>query len=753
MRRGLDIPSPRWTWWRSDGRIFIVQPKPPPQIEPGPAAQTSLQERRPRTLKHGDSFGLFDRAGDLNGLPGSPEGLFHLDTRYLSRLGLLLNGQLPVLLGSALSADNTTLTCDLTNHDMPAAPDGPLPRGQLYLRRTKFIWNGACHERIAVRNFGDQTRQLRLDFDYGADFADLFEVRGRSRPARGRMHEAVVTGAGVTLRYTGLDEVTRGTSLTFAPAPDRIGPSGASFTFELLPGGRQVLFLSIGLSEAVEDMLVSNAPPLTADRAFHAALRASRRGLRRAAARAARVETSHEIFNEVLRRASADLDMLLTDKPGGPYPYAGIPWFSTAFGRDALITAWQALWFDPAIARGVLHFLAATQAQAEDPVNDAEPGKILHEMRAGEMARLGEVPYGRYYGSVDSTPLFLMLAGAYLDRSGDVETLRALWPNIEAALGWIDASGDRDGDGFVEYQRRTPQGLVNQGWKDSGDSIFHADGTLADGPIALVEMQAYVFAAWQAAAGIARALGRDSHGAALEARAAGLREDFDRAFWDEELGTYVLALDGRKRPCRVRSSNAGHALFAGIAKPERVERVVRTLMNPASFSGWGIRTLAVGEARYNPMSYHNGSVWPHDNAMIAAGFSRYGHQAEAARVLEGMFAAAEHLELRRLPELFCGFARRNGDGPTPYPVACAPQAWAAVTPLSLLASCLGLAFAPRIRCIGFQRPALPPFLNRVVLRNLRLEEARIDVGFRRVDTEVGMVVLAREGDIQATMTS
>jgi glycogen debranching enzyme len=731
---------------------LIVQPKPLVKTEPGPAAKTSLQERRPRTLKHGDSFALFDRAGDLDGLPGSPEGLFHLDTRYLSLLGLRVNGEVPVLLGSAVSPDNITLTCDLTNPEMPADAGGPLPRGRLHLRRTKFIWNGACHERVALRNYGHHTRQVRLDFTFDADFADLFEVRGRSRPTRGRMHAPVVDGARVTLCYTGLDAITRSTTLSFAPAPARIGPDSASFLVELEPGQRCVLFLSVALREAAADAMIGCAP-VAADRAFHAALRTSRRALRRVAARAARVESSHEIFNEVLRRAGADLDMLLTDKAGGPYPYAGIPWFSTPFGRDALITAWQALWFDPTIARGVLDFLAATQAREEDPANDAEPGKILHEMRAGEMARLREVPYGRYYGSVDSTPLFVMLAGAYLDRSGDMEALRALWPNIEAALSWIDTSGDRDGDGFVEYQRRTPQGLENQGWKDSADSIFHADGALAEGPIALVEMQAYVYAAWQAAARVGRALGHEDRAAALELRAAQLREAFDAAFWDEQLGTYVLALDGAKRPCRVRSSNAGHALFAGIVKPERAAQLVRALMDPASFSGWGIRTLAVGEVRYNPMSYHNGSVWPHDNAMIAEGFSRYGYRAEAARVLEGLFAAAEHMELRRLPELFCGFPRRNGDGPTPYPVACSPQAWAAVSPLSLMASCLGMTFAPEIRCISFQRPALPAFLRAVTLRNLRLADARMDIGFHRVEEEVGMAVLAREGDIRATMTS
>ena len=724
------------------------QPQPTPQADAPPTARTSLQERRPRALKHGDSFGLFDRAGDLDGAPDSPEGLFHLDTRYLSRLSLTLNGQPPVLLGSALSADNTTLTCDMTNPDAGLE----MPRGQLHLRRSKFIWNNACHERVAIRNFGDSAQQVRLDYAFAADFVDLFEVRGRRRPVRGEDQPPVVRADAVELSYHGLDGALRRTRLRFAPAPHSIAPGGAGFVLDVPPGKQCVVFLSV---EVEEGNPARALPEAGADRAFHAALRTSRRALRRMASRAARIETSHEIFNEVLRRAGADLDMLLTDKPGGPYPYAGIPWFSTAFGRDALITAWQVLWFDPAIARGVLTFLAETQATTEDPANDAEPGKILHEMRAGEMARLGEVPYGRYYGSVDSTPLFVMLAGDYLDRTGDLATPRRLWPQIEAALGWMERAQRCGGAerGFVTYQRRTPQGLVNQGWKDSGDSIFHADGTLADGPIALVEMQGYVYAAWRAAARIARALGLQPRAEALDARAAALREDFDRVFWDEALGTYVLALDGEGRPCRVRSSNAGHALFSGIAKPERAARLVRTLMDPASFSGWGIRTLAAGEARYNPMSYHNGSVWPHDNAMIAAGFSRYGFRAEAARVLDGMFAAAEHLELRRLPELFCGFPRRNGDGPTPYPVACAPQAWAAVTPLSLLASCLGLRFDPSDGCVGFQRPSLPAFLDTVALRNLRLADSRIDIGFRRVDSEVGMAVLSREGAIRATMTS
>jgi len=702
-------------------------------------ATASLHERRPRTLKHGDSFAVFDHSGDAISGPGSPEGLYYRDTRHLSHLFLTVDGQRPILLSSGLRDDNTMLTCDLANPDFIGA-DGrvEVEHDIIHLRRTRFLWNSAVYERITVRNFDKQARRMSIGIGFDADFRDLFEIRGSTRPRRGTMMPPEVLPDAVTLRYRGLDDRDRMTQIEFHPIPQELTATQARFEIAISPGERCTIFMRIGC--------MAEPPGDDLPKRFLKSLREAMQGSRLALARGATIESSNQLFNQVTRRAVADIAMLSTETEYGPYPYAGIPWFSTIFGRDAIITAMQTLWLDPAISRGVLGYLAAHQATDFDPAADAEPGKILHEVRHGEMAELGEVPFRHYYGSIDSTPLFVMLAGAYVERTDDIPFLAGIRDHVEAALNWIDVYGDRDGDGFVEYGRLTDAGLVNQGWKDSHDSVFHADGTIARGPIALAEVQAYVFGAWNAAATIYDRLGEEDRARHYRERASQLRETFDAAFFDEELGTYVLALDGHKRPCRVRSSNAGHVLFAGLAREDRAAAVVRSLMAPASFSGWGIRTVASTEARYNPMSYHNGSIWPHDNSLIAAGFSRYGYRKEAARIFEGLFAAATYVDQMRLPELFCGFPRRRAQGPTFYPVACSPQAWAAAAPLFLIQASLGLNFDTDARQVQLIEPTLPGFLDTLTLRGLPIGEAKIDIELANL---AGNVVVKSAHDSQA----
>lgn len=512
----------------------------------------SLVQRSLVSLKHGDTFAVFDNYGDIGFIRTEPEGLYFNDTRFLSWYGLRFEGKRPLLLGSVIQDDNSTLSANLANPDIHTDTGIALPRDTVAIERTKFLWEGVCYERIGFHNYGNGTAKFRIEIGFNADFHDLFEVRGTLRKHRGTC-VAGLTGEGVVFRYEGLDRTERKTELRFLPMPSRLETHRATFDLELAPNAGKSLVVWI----LCDDGRRPHCRPF--DRAF----RTRRRALRKKSSGAAVVETSNDLFNEVCRRAIADLYMLMTRTGHGLYPYAGIPWYSTAFGRDGLITAMLLLWVDPLVAKGVLLFLAATQAKAADPVADAEPGKILHEMRNGEMARLGEVPFGLYYGTVDATPLFIMLAGMYFDRTGDTETISIIWSNIKSALQWIDRFGDVDGDGFVEYERKSAAGLINQGWKDSHDSIFHADGTLAEGPIALCEVQAYVFSAKMHGAKLARYMGELDFGMRLRAEAQALRKKFEDAFWCEDIGTYALALDGRKNPCRVKTSNAGHALFAG----------------------------------------------------------------------------------------------------------------------------------------------------------------------------------------------
>ena len=738
-------------------------------------AQASLVERPLRALKYGEAFAVLDSYGDIGWYPG-PEGLYFQDTRYLSRLALTVEDQRPMMLSSAMQDDNGALSVDLTTPDirLDADDETTIPRELIAIERTKFLFKGTCYDRIGLRNYDTRRRHLRIGISFDADYRDLFEVRGSDRTNRGKRTVERRSDTEVQFRYAGLDEIVRTTSVHFGPKPHRLEPGKAEFVVDLKPGAHTSLFIRVvcqshraftsapgpekageaaaaALSRAAGSLADQPERGLSEGRIFARAYRDNRRDLRQLTAGITTIISSNDQFNEGLCRATADLYMLATRTQEGVYPFAGIPWYSTVFGRDGIITAMMALWIDPNFGKGVLRFLAATQAKEVDPAADAQPGKVLHETRRGEMAMLGEVPFRHYYGTIDGTPLFVMLASQYYEVTGDLDTIRAIWPQLKLSLDWIDTYGDRDGDGFVEYARETEQGLANQGWKDSYDSIFHADGAMAKGPIALCEVQGYVYAAKRGAARLASLLGEDDLSVRLTAQANTLRENFDKAFWCEEIGTYALALDGQKRQCAVRSSNTGHALFTDIALPERAPRVAAQLLSNDGFNGWGIRTIAKGEARYNPMSYHNGSVWPHDNAICALGLARYGLKDEAARVFQGMFDTTLYYDQKRLPELLCGFMRRRQRGPVSYPVACSPQAWAAAAPFAFLAACLGLELDHARNRIRFRNPVLPHFLDGVELFNLKLGASRADIRLHRHGDDVTVAVNRRVGDVQISM--
>jgi glycogen debranching enzyme len=706
-------------------------------------ASSSLTDDHIEVLKQGDTFGLFDRYGDIHSLRTGSQGLYHEGTRFLSRFELTINGERPLLLSSTVKEDNVLLNVDLTNPDMTHKGQVEISRGALHLSRARFLWQGLCFERLRVHNYSLLPVPVRLSFSVDADFADLFEVRGKLRSRRGRRLEAVMSKDGISLGYEGLDRVDRWVTIRCAPAPTAVDPGDIRFDM-LLPAG-EVHQLDLTISCEVDKRI-------RCDLSYEDAFIEVERALHSARADDCLIVTSNEQFNAWLNRSLADLHMMVSDTPDGPYPYAGVPWFSTPFGRDGLITAFEFLWVNPIIARGVLAYLAANQAREVVPEQDAEIGKILHETRKGEMAALNEIPYGRYYGSIDATPLFIMLAGDYYERTGDRAFITQIWPNIELALQWIDRAGDLDGDGFVEYSRRSKGGLIHQGWKDSQDAVFHADGSLAEGPIALCEVQGYVFAAKRRAARLALALGHTEQARRLLKEADKLRTQFERSFWCNDLSSYALALDRFKQPCRVRTSNAGHCLWTGIADQKHGMRTAKTLVSEEFFNGWGVRTVAATETRFNPMAYHNGSVWPHDNALIAAGMASYGFKQGALKILCGLYDTSLFLELHRLPELLCGFSRRVGEGPTLYPVACSPQTWSSVALFLLLQSCLGLRIeAPRAR-LSFLQPVLPPFLEHIEIKNLRIGDAAVDLSLERHTKDVGINILRREGRVEIVVT-
>lgn len=691
-----------------------------------------------QALKDADTFLVADAWGDLK---GGADGLFDKDTRILSRFAMTVGLARPSRLSSGVSKDNVFFTAHTTNRPLPPMGGRSAPAGVLHIERRRFVLSRRMFERVRMANHGVEDVLLPLAFEFGADFADIFQVRGTLREKRGALETPTHDGRRVTFRYTGLDDVARISCLAFSEPPARLTGNRAEFMFSLPMGKVLDLYIECG-AEACS----TPDPQRWRENAVRARLAMRRKRRRGASVRGPRSPR----FNAWLDQSRADVALLTTDLPTGPYPYAGTPWFSTPFGRDGILSAWQMLWLDPSLAKGVLTYLAQRQATETSAFQDSQPGKIMHETRGGEMSALKEVPFGLYYGGVDTTCLFVALAGAYFRRTGDLDLIRALWPNLIAAVGWMRDYGDSNGDGLIDYQRAAETGLSNQGWKDSEDSIFHADGRFPKGPIALLEVQGYAFAAWRAIADLGVLLG-DARAEAWNRQAEELRILVEERFWMEDEQFYAIALDGDGNPCEAIGSNAGHLLFTGLPNPARAQAVTRRLLSAEFRSGWGLRTLARGQARFNPMSYHNGSVWPHDTSLGVAGMANYGERHAVGLILGEIYDAASHFHMR-LPELFCGFEREPGEGPIAYPVACLPQAWAAGSVFLMLQAALGVCIDALTRTVTVDAPALPDGIERLTISRLEIGDARVDLAFERMGDQVVVAPRNRVGDIRVVMT-
>ena len=736
---------------------------PDPTLDPMPeeARRARLPESMPSTpvprvpevaalpgkvlsVKEGETFLYSDIEGNLDDRVELGLGLYFRDTRFLSNYRLRISGRDPILLSS--SGERVYVShVDLTNPDLYEEGRDVVQQHTLNLRRMRTI-QGRLYERIRMKNYNPFTVEVDIDLTFGADFADIFEVRGLARETRGTYRPPRTGDRWIEFGYVGEDQVSRRTRIEFGATPAHLGIRGdlAEATFHLRLGAHETKTISLVIEPIVSD---HRPPAADFDEVVHG-LRHSYEDWER---ECTQVRTDNELFDQLLARGLRDLRALYTSMDGAGVLAAGIPWYVAVFGRDTLITSHQMLMLSPRPARDSLHVLAEYQGTEVKDWNDEEPGKILHEIRRGELAGAGYIPHTPYYGSVDSTPWFLILLAQYFRWTSDLGFVKEMLPAAEAALRWIEEYGDLDGDGFVEYRSRAPQGLRNQGWKDAHDSVMHADGTLAQPPIALAEVQAYVYMAKTRMGDVFAALGDYERAVRLRDQATVLRRRFHDAFWIEEDGSFAGALDGDKRPVRTPVSNPGHGLYCGIVDPRRAEPLARRLFEPDMFSGWGIRTMSKNAAGYNPMSYHNGTVWPHDNALIAAGLKRYGYLDETNRIATAMFEAAQFADYLRLPELFCGFTRRTPSPPVQYPVACSPQGWAAGTPFLLLQAMLGISAVAHENVLTVNKPHLPSWLNEVEIRNLRVGTSTLSLVFRREGETTGFSLLSREGDVRVVM--
>jgi glycogen debranching enzyme len=695
-------------------------------------------------IKEGETFLYTDVEGNIEDRRELGLGLYHRDTRFLSHYRIRLSGLEPILLSS--SAGRASMAhVDATNPELPSEEGPSIPQNSLSVRRVRAV-AGRLYERIRIRNYNPVPVSVDIALSFGADFADVFEVRGMARELHGTHDPPRAEGRQVIFGYHGRDGVRRQTRIELGRDPSAHEIRGdlveITVTVRLEPRSTAVIPLTV-------DPLVGEEEPKR--RPFEEAVNYLRRSFEDWRRDCTSIVTDNALFNQLLDRGIRDTRALYTEVDGGGIVAAGIPWYVAVFGRDTLITSHQLLTLTPRPARDSLRVLARHQGTRVDDWRDEEPGKILHEIRKGELAGSGELPHTPYFGSVDATPWFLIVLAQYFRWTNDLGFVKELLPAAEAALTWIDEHGDIDGDGFVEYRSRSPRGLLNQGWKDSEDSVVHVDGTLAEPPIALAEVQGYVYLAKTRMAEVFASLGDHERAVRLRDQATVLRRRFNEVFWMEEEAFFAMALDGEKRQVRTVTSNPGHGLYCDIVEDRRAETMAERLFQPDLFSGWGIRTMSKTARSYNPMSYHNGTVWPHDNALIAAGLKRYGYVDATNRLATAMFDVATHSDYMRLPELFCGFVRREPSPPVEYPAACAPQAWAAGAPFLLLQAMLGISAHANENLLTVNKPHLPRWLGRVRLHNLRVGESSLSLEFHRDDRSTSFSILSKEGDVRVVM--
>ncbi len=710
-----------------------------PHLEP----RLAFQQIEPRkvnnlTLIDGKTFLSTTVAGDIQP-PGAPDvGFFHLDTRFLSEIELRIDGHRTVVLSS--STERTYASqIELTTGNITLRDSFDLPENTVHIRREQLLSNDIFFDRIAFENFNLKPIDFIVEVSFDADFVDVFQVRGVARKIHGQFYEPVVRDNRLVFSYRGLDDTFRQTVVEMKPSPMQIEKRTARWELHLEP--LKKMHLELHVTPYQEGRAVRST-----DFRFDENLRGRRETFREWESRSTRFDSSNEVFDETLKTATGDFHALLIPEGDEHIIAAGIPWFATMFGRDSIIAAYQTLSLNPQLAIDTLRVLARYQSDAYSDWQDEEPGKILHEYREGEMTRCGEVPFGPYYGSVDSTPLWLILLSETFNWTADEKLIRELLPAAYKALDWIDQYGDLDGDGFVEYKRRSPKGLINEGWKDSWDANLHKDGTLASPPIALAEVQGYVYDAKYRMASLLKLFGESQRAERLRREAHELARRFERAFWLPDYGCYAMALDADKKPLEVVSSNAGQLLFSRIIGRDKARLVTQRMMRQDMFSGWGWRTLSADEKVFNPLSYHRGSVWPHDNSLIAHGMALHEQRQPAIQILTTLFQAALNFRDYRLPELFCGVHRRENDEPVHYPVSCSPQAWASGSMFLILSSVLGIRPSAQRKELNIINPELPEWLEWLRIRNLRIGNSRIGLDFTRREHRTFCNVVDVEGD-------